>query len=242
MTSSTSLRDASVLITGASRGIGRSVALAAAKTGARLILVARDARRLAEVARAAEARGAPSPGSVVADLERAGGLEAVVAAVPKDGLFAIVHAAGICELGQVEETSPDVLDRSWQVNLRAPYLLTARLLPALRARRGHVVLINSGAGRAAKAGWSAYAVAKHGLRALADALREEVAPDGIRVTSVFPGRTATDMQASVRAQEGKPYDPSVLVQPEDVASAVIGALTLPPPAVVEEIVIRPMPA
>jgi NADP-dependent 3-hydroxy acid dehydrogenase YdfG len=102
-----------------------------------------------------------------------------------------------------------------------------------------VVLINSGAGKAAKAGWSAYAAAKHGLKALADSLRDEVRSDGVRVTSVFPGRTATDMQAEVHAHEGKVYDPACFVRPEDVARVALLALRTPPPAVVDEISVRP---
>jgi NADP-dependent 3-hydroxy acid dehydrogenase YdfG len=102
-----------------------------------------------------------------------------------------------------------------------------------------VVLINSGAGKAAKAGWSAYAAAKHGLKALADSLRDEARSDGVRVTSVFPGRTATDMQAEVHAHEGKVYDPARFVRPEDVARVALLALRTPPPAVVDEISVRP---
>ncbi len=88
----------------------------------------------------------------------------------------------------------------------APAELTRLLLPQLRAARGHVVFVNSGAGLRANPEWGAYAASKHGLKALADALRGEEADHGVRVTSVYPGRTATPMQEKVHRQEGKEYD------------------------------------
>ncbi|HSS51049.1 MAG TPA: SDR family NAD(P)-dependent oxidoreductase, partial [Thermoanaerobaculia bacterium] len=124
-------------------------------------------------------------------------------------------------------------------NLRSPYLLTQALLPSLIARQGQVVFINSGAGfQPARAGWAAYAASKHALRALADGLREEVHPQGVRVITAFPGRTATAMQEEVHHYEGKPYDPDRFMQPRDVASVVLNALSLPRTAEVMEVRVR----
>ena len=81
------------------------------------------------------------------------------------------------------------------------------MLPALRAARGTVVFLNSGAGLVAHPEWSAYAASKFGLRAVADSLRAEEAGAGVRVTSVYLGRIATPMQQKVHEQEGKDYDP-----------------------------------
>ena len=94
------------------------------------------------------------------------------------------------------------------VNLVAPAELTRAVLPALRSARGTVVFVNSGPGLAANPQWGAYAASKFGLRAIADALRAEEAPAGVRVTSVFLGRTATPMQQKVHEQEGRDYDPA----------------------------------
>jgi NADP-dependent 3-hydroxy acid dehydrogenase YdfG len=85
-----------------------------------------------------------------------------------------------------------------------------------------------------------YASTKHGLKALADSLREEVNSRGVRILSIFPGRTATPTQEKVHAGEGRPYRPERLLQPEDVAAVVINALCLPRTAEVTEIKIRPM--
>ena len=110
----------------------------------------------------------------------------------------------------------------------------------LKSRRGQIVFINSSLGLASKAEAGQYAAAKHALKALADSLRDEVNADAVRVLSVFPGRTATPMQAALYAKEGKAYHPEVLLQPEDVAAVVINALTLPRTAEVTEIRIRPL--
>jgi len=109
----------------------------------------------------------------------------------------------------------------------------------LEAAAGQVVFVNSGAGLRANARWGAYAASKFALRALADSLRQEVAERGVRVTTVYPGRTATPMQREVHRQEGRRYDPDAFVRPEDVASQVAALLALEPPSTVSELTIRP---
>lgn len=140
----------------------------------------------------------------------------------------------------MEGLSAEALDEQWQVNLRAPFLLSGPLIANLKQRQGAFVFINSGAGKVAKPDWGAYAATKHGLKALADALRAEVASHRVRVITVYPGRTATDMQRAVRTWEGKGYDETKFVQPEQVADAALLALQTEAPASVDEISIRPL--
>jgi short-subunit dehydrogenase len=102
-----------------------------------------------------------------------------------------------------------------------------------------VVFVNSGAGLSANAEWAAYAASKHGLKALADALRQEEHGNGVRVTTVYPGRTATPMQEKVHRQEGRPYDPSRWIDPESVATAALTALDLPRDAEITDLTVRP---
>ena len=99
--------------------------------------------------------------------------------------------------------------------------------------------MNSSAAGSAPASHAAYAASKAGLRAFADSLRAEVNRDGIRVLSVFPGRTATAMQAAIFDAEGKAYRPELLLQPDDVAAAVIAALDLPRTAELTDLHVRP---
>jgi NAD(P)-dependent dehydrogenase (short-subunit alcohol dehydrogenase family) len=151
----------------------------------------------------------------------------------------VVHVAGLVELGSVAELSEDAWTDQLAVNLVAPALLTRAALPALRAAAGTVVLVNSGAGLRANPGWAAYAASKFGLRALADALRAEEREHGVRVTSVFPGRTATPMQEKVHRQEGREYDGSDWIRPETVVDAIVSVLDLPADATVPELTISP---
>jgi NADP-dependent 3-hydroxy acid dehydrogenase YdfG len=102
------------------------------------------------------------------------------------------------------------------------------------------VFVNSSVGLNARANVGQYAATKHALKALADSLRDEVNADAVRVLSVFLGRTATPMQASVHEMEGKEYHPERLLLPEDVAAVVINALSLPRSAEVTDINIRPL--
>lgn len=224
-----------VLVTGASSGIGRALALALASPGTTVHLVGRDRGRLAEVAGEVEQKGS-QPQLHAVDLLDDDALRKLAAGLTT--LDVLVHGAGVVSLGPVATLPVEALDAQYRLNTRAPYLLTHLLLPALRTARGQVVMINSGAGLNARATWASYAMTKFALRALADALREELKPDGIRVISVYPGRTATPMQAEVHRQEGRTYDPARFIRPEDVALMVAQAVSLPRTSNVHEINIR----
>jgi NADP-dependent 3-hydroxy acid dehydrogenase YdfG len=152
----------------------------------------------------------------------------------------LVHAAGVLSLGSFEDGGGGELDRHYRTNLRAPYVLTRGLLPQLRSCRGQVVFVNSTAGLAAKANMAQYAASKHALKAVADSLREEVNAAGVRVLSLFLGRTATEMQAFVHRMEGRDYRPELLIQPQDVAAVVIHTLGLPRSVEVTDISMRPL--
>jgi short-subunit dehydrogenase len=108
----------------------------------------------------------------------------------------------------------------------------------IKARQGQIVFVNSTAGLRAEANASQYASTKHALKAVADSLREEVNAAGVRVMSLFLGRTASPMQAGVHEMEHRKYSPELLMQPEDVAAVVINALTLPRTAEVTEVSMR----
>ncbi len=227
------------LVTGASSGVGEASAVALAAAGWSLVVQGRDAERSERSRRASASRAAPEARIDVclADLTSDEGLERVAAAVGGRPLHALVHAAGTIHLGHVGDVPMAAFDAQIALNLRAPYALTRALLPALREAGGHVVMVNSTAGRRANAGWSGYAASKFGLRAVADALRQE--EPSLRVTSLYPGRTATPMQAAVHEAEGKAYEPERFVRPEDVAAQLVALLELPRPSLVSEITIAP---
>ncbi|MDT7706038.1 MAG: hypothetical protein QOG20_1645 [Pseudonocardiales bacterium] len=219
------------LVTGASRGIGAAIARALAP-GYDLLLGGRDTAALQALAD--ELPGArPWP----VELTDAAAVAEAVAGIER--LDALVHSAGIGLLGTVAETSAETWRRQFDVNVVAVAELTRLLLPALRAAHGRVVLLNSGSGLTARAGWASYAASKFALRAFADALREEEAPHGVRVTSVHPGRVDTDMQRDVVAHEGGTYTPASYLRAESVAGAVLLAVTAPPDTALTELVLRP---
>jgi short-subunit dehydrogenase len=213
------------LVTGATSGIGHAVATRLRDRGDDLVLVVRDPARAADFPGATLAAADLADPASIDDLDLPGRLDSVV------------HAAGVVELGAVADLGVDEWRSQLEVNLLAPALLTKACLPALRAAAGTVVFVNSGAGLSANPQWSAYAASKFGLRALADALRAE--EPGLRVTTVFPGRTATPMQEKVHAQEGKEYDAAAWIRPETMADAIVGVLDLPRDATIPELVVRP---
>jgi NADP-dependent 3-hydroxy acid dehydrogenase YdfG len=219
------------LVTGASRGIGAAVARALAP-GHDLLLGGRDHDALAALA-------AELPGSRPWPVELTDDAALAEATAGIERLDVLVHSAGVGLLGTVADTPAATWRAQFEVNVVAVAELTRLLLPALRAARGRVVLLNSGAGLSARPGWASYAASKFALRAFADALRAEEAPHGVRVTSVHPGRVDTDMQRAVVEHEGGRYDPDAYLRPESVAGAVLLAVTAPPDAALTELVLRP---
>lgn len=225
------------VITGAGSGLGRAIARRLAARGDRLVLLARDDSRAVELA--SEFVGSSA---IAADLRHPDTLAAALARgeLPSR-VDSVIHAAGVVDLGAVADLPVEAWMSQLTVNLVSAAELTRLLLPAVRAARGQVVFVNSGAGLTAHPGWSAYAASKHGLKALADALRGEEAPNGVRVTTVYPGRAATPMQERVHRQEGREYDASKFIDPESVATAVLTALDLPRDAVISDLTVRPGP-
>ena len=226
------MKDQVALITGATGGIGSAIASALAAEGVRLFLVGRNFEGLAV------------PGETFrADLTDDAQLRAAAARVLEvyGGVDILVHSIGLFRAGPIATSPIEDLDAQYRVNLRVPYLLTQELLPSLIERQGQVVFVSSSAGfHPARGNWGAYSATKHALRALADSLRDEVNRKGVRVLSVFPGRTATPMQEEVHRFEGRAYDPTCFLQPGDVASAVVHALGLPRTAELTDLYIRPM--
>jgi NADP-dependent 3-hydroxy acid dehydrogenase YdfG len=234
-----SLKGQTAVVTGASSGIGQAIALELAKAGVVLCLIGRDRVRLEPVALSAQELGAEAVLQVL-DLSDDAPVRGFAEALT-GGLDILVHSAGVVVLAPLAEAELHDFDHQYRVNLRAPFLLTQVLLPAIKSAKGQIVFINSGAGLRANAGWGHYAATKHGLKALADSLREEVSLDGVRVLSVYPGRTASPMQEAVHRTEGRAYQPERLVQPVDVAEQVVAALRLPRRAGVTDLSIRPGP-
>ncbi|AMO63972.1 short chain dehydrogenase [Mycolicibacterium phlei] len=216
------------MITGASRGLGAAIARALAPTHT-LFLAGRPSERLDAVAAEFGATTWPI------DLADPAGIETAVE--PIVALDVLIHNAGVAFPGRVAESTVDEWRTTMEVNVIGAVALTLALLPALRAARGHVVFVNSGAGINASPGLASYTASKFALRGFADSLRND--EPSLRVTSVHPGRIATEMQEGLVAYEGGTYDPARFLSPETVAKVIADAVHTPPDAHVHEVIVRP---
>jgi NADP-dependent 3-hydroxy acid dehydrogenase YdfG len=223
-----------MLITGAGGGIGAAVVRAAAGHGYRVMAAGRDPLRLDRAC-----AGLPGTTRVLLDLRSPDRLPDPLAEL--DSLDAIVHCAGVADVATVEQTPYPLWLETLTVNVAAAAEITRGLLPALREAAGHVVFINAAPGVHAVPRWSAYAASKAALRELADSLREEEAGSGLRVTTIYPGGTATTLLQRVRAQFGRPFRPADCIQPATLASVVLTVLDMRDDAYLSEVSLLPAP-
>jgi NADP-dependent 3-hydroxy acid dehydrogenase YdfG len=164
--------------------------------------------------------------------------DAIPAATGSIGeLDVLIHDAGVSFPGRVAESTVDEWRATFEVNVIGAVALTLTMLPALRRTHGQVVFINSGSGRKASLGMASYSASKFALRAFADSLRES--EPSLRVTTVYPGRTDTDMQRDLVSFEGGEYDADQFLRPDTVAEVVARAVATPPDGHLHEVVLRP---
>jgi NADP-dependent 3-hydroxy acid dehydrogenase YdfG len=236
-----SLAGCAAVVSGATSDVGRAISLELAAAGARLCLLGRDRSALdlfAKSVRDVTKEVFVYPVDLTADASIADFAANLVRDVGR--IDVLVHSAGRFEMAPHESAAVTDLDLQYRTNVRGPYLLTQALLAPLRAGHGQIVFLNSTVGLDARATVGQYASTQHALRAIADALRAEVNADGVRVLTVYLGRTATARQARIFRLEGRPYAPHLLMQPGDVAEMVLAALCLPRTAEVTEIRMRPL--
>ena len=234
------LHGKTALITGASSGIGRAIALQLARCKVKLCLVGRSKPKLHEVRKSAE-EFSETAIDLPTDLNDVRSVERLVNLIDRKfgELHILVHSAGVIYLERTEKAGGEDFQLQLATNVMAPYLLTKGLLPFLEKSAGQIVFINSSIVYHPRAGTTQFAATQHALKGMADNLRAEVNELGIRVLSVFPGRTATPRQQWLHQIEGKPYKPERLLQPEDIATVVVSTLNLPSRAEVTDIHLRP---
>ena len=203
------------VISGASSDIGGAIATAIASTGASVCLVGRNAARLKAIANKLSAT-ARTVMVYDADLTVDSAVKKLVRRLRHkfEAIDVLVHCAGAFTKGKIELTRVQELDDLFRTNVRLPFILTQSLLPLLRLRPGQIVFINSSQGLEARATTSLFASTQHALKAFADSLRQEVNAEGIRVLSVYPGRTATARMKALYKAEGRKYQPSCCFKPK----------------------------
>ncbi|MFF0458577.1 SDR family NAD(P)-dependent oxidoreductase [Nocardia africana] len=220
--------DKVVLVTGASRGIGRAVALAFAREGAQVVLAARSAERLAQVESEVRALGATGL-SVPTDVTSPEAVAALVDVVMDrfGRIDVLVNNAGIGKVGAVESSAfADAVRQTLQASLFGMINVTQRVLPVLKRQgSGAIVNMSSVMGRKAFARFGSYAIVMHGVSAFSDSLRQELAGANIGVTVIHPALTATDLlREADEAEMPPPFRHMTPLSADDVAQAVVAAV------------------
>ena len=224
------------MVTGASRGIGKAIALSLAASGCRTILTARTAALLDDVRREIETGGGDAA-VLTGDLTRAEDIERVAAESSRiyGPVDYLINNAGWGKRAPVTRIKLEDLDRTLNVNLRAPIMLARYLVPAMIEKSaGGVINIGSVSGKTGEANGAAYSASKFGLIGFTQALYDEVREHGIKVAVILPGFVDTPLIPPTRQ-----LDRSKMIQPGDIAACVHYILNAPPTCCPVEITVRP---
>jgi NADP-dependent 3-hydroxy acid dehydrogenase YdfG len=238
MTRAGELSGRRALVTGASQGIGHSVALALAAAGAKVYALGRNTDALEALVKESIA------GEIVslpADLCDSSTPARIVELLRQEDtqLGVLVHCAGVISHATSAEASLSDFDNQWLSNVRGPYALTQALIPML-GRGSDLVIVNSSVTRNPRPNSGQFAATQHAMLGIANSLREELNHHGVRVMSIFPGQTATPRQQELHRGKQLDYQPELMLQPEDVAAAVLQAVSMPRTAEITEVHIRPL--
>lgn len=224
------------LVTGASRGIGKVIAMELASLGYDLALVARDADALARTI-AELPESCSNAVALPSDLTQVESYESIVEACVAQlgGLDVLVNCAGLSQAGPFDEVSPEQWDRIFAVNAKAPFFICKAALPHLKKSVKPVVInIASVVGFKGYIHQSVYASSKHALTGFTKVFAKEVQPFGIRVHLISPGGVATEMVTRMRPD----IRPDELIQPEEIAEIVRFLLTRKGQGTIDQFYIR----
>jgi 3-oxoacyl-[acyl-carrier protein] reductase len=226
------------LVTGATHGIGRATAFALGRAGYRVGICARTESKVRHVVEELRQEGIEAAGAAadVGRPDQAGpAVDQVIRTLGE--IDVLVNNAGILIAKPFEELTLEDWDTTMATNVRSLFLVTRAVLPAMRRRRrGTVVNVASLAGRNGFAGGSAYTASKHAVLGFSRSLMLEARKDNVRVIAICPGSVATGM---MQDQPMLKSDPHRILQPEDVASTILHAISLPDRAMVSELDLRP---
>jgi 3-oxoacyl-[acyl-carrier protein] reductase len=237
--------DSVAVITGASSGIGRATALALAKRGLRISLLARNEKALAELATQTKAAGSGDACSFACDVRDEVAVDrAVISTLDRFGRIDIlINSAGLSLNGEVDGYALEDWHRVIETNLTGTFLTCRAVLPAMKQQRsGQIINISSGAGRNGIKEMAAYCASKFGVIGLTEALGLEARNHDIRVSVLIPGSVATNFSSVASRETGKIERQEIgySMTPEEVASAIVAMLEQPVQAWMSEVVLRPL--
>ena len=230
------LKRQTALVTGAGRGIGRAVAAALASAGADVYLAARSVSELDAAAESIRRDGGKAT-AVPADLEQEREIESLFERIRGESgrLDILVNNAGVGRFGPLIDFPAAEFDTVMRVNTKAAFLCCQQAMKIMVPRRsGYIINVCSVVAFKGYPGQAAYTASKHALLGLTKSLAVEAQEDDIRVSAILPGGVDTQMVAQARPD----LDPKVLLQPEDIAAAVLYLLSLPDRAAIDQIYIR----
>ena len=226
------------VVTGASRGIGKAIALALAREGSALVLSSRSLAPLAEVAESAAQLSRSQAIAVAADVSDEGQVETLFARVREEfrRIDLLVNNAGAFDGGPLDELSTEAWDRVINTNLRGPFLCTRAALRMMKpAGSGRIINIGSIAGQRTRASAAAYTASKHGLWGLTQATALEGREYGVTCGAIHPGNVLVER----RQASGKTEDDEPMMAPEDIAEVALVMATLPPHVEMLEAIVLP---
>ncbi|KAL3155118.1 hypothetical protein ABBQ38_011176 [Trebouxia sp. C0009 RCD-2024] len=243
MESSGLLKGKWALVTGASKGLGKAIAITYAKQGASIALAARSEDKLKDVAEACKKAGAPEVDVLPIDMMSSKSIDTLAATLLERHkcIDVLVNCAGIFPMsGQTPlEGDPDEWDENMQVNLLGPMRLTRRLTPAMAEKKeGYHINISSSAGKHPSPSQCAYSAAKWGMTGFSLSSAKALKEHGIRVVTIFPSMADTPLAR--KRMEKEDLNPDNMIKPEDVCELVLLPFKVSANAVPQEIVLDAM--
>jgi NADP-dependent 3-hydroxy acid dehydrogenase YdfG len=235
-----------VVITGASSGLGEATARLLAERGAKLVLAARRLDRLEKLAADIAASGGQAIAVATNVAKRADVENLIKAALDKFGrVDVLVNNAGIMPMAAMSKLQVDEWEQMIDVNIKGVLYGIAAALPSMRANKsGHIINLSSVAGLRVSAGvGTVYSATKFAVKAISEGLRAEVGPEGIRVTTLYPGAVASELVAGIRDTDAaagmKAFYEANEIPADSVARAVAYAIEQPADVSINEITLRP---
>lgn len=235
------LKNKRILITGATGGIGKALVARFYREDAIIYPVARDRKRLENLINRFTNNYNAMEG-FQADLNSDQDLEELCFGIKNKikKLDIIIFSAADFIKKNIEDTTSEDFTRLFNVNVKAPLIITKSLLPLLKNTKGQIVFLNSTVALMnSRASLALYTASKYAMRAIADSLREEVNDSGVRVVTIYPGRTDTKLQKRIHSIEGRNYNKNFLMKPDDIVTTVVHSLTLSRSAEITDVYMRP---
>ena len=213
------LADKVAIVTGATSGIGQAIAVKLVNEGAKVFFIGRSFENLKE--KNVKIEEGANIIFIKADFTRQSDLDELIKKIGTQKVDILIHSAGSISFDLFEKELIENFDFQYSVNMRAPFLITQRLLPNIKLAKGIILFINSTVGLEAQRFLSQYSATKHALRALSKSLHKELRNEGIKISNLYLGATDTPMQRNVQINKGNEYNNKKFINPDEIAEFVL---------------------